>query len=393
MFLCKIALKLYLATSKINNNEVFTKEFVNADKYILYCMKLDKNSKKASIKFVKIGMVVMCMALGFISCKKDDDTTPPVPPRDRGEQQILDKDSLIKYLESHYYNSADFVSNPNPGISNLVITKLNDGETQAPEGSTLLLDAVEIKEVKYSGTDYEFYVLVLNQGGGDDKPTFADNVRVIYEGSLLDGTIIDKNDQVPTDFDLIGDIGVEGWRRVLPLFNTAEFFNENEDGTVVFTNKGVGVMFLPSGLGYYANTQTKVPAYSPLIFKFELLQMFENDHDGDGIPSYLEDLNEDGVFTVNYENIKDPNDDDTDGDYNPDYVDADDDGDGIPTRDEIEITTVNKPTRQEVLATVLADNQVLLNKIKKEQNGTYTGTIITFPDTDGDGIPDYLDAN
>jgi FKBP-type peptidyl-prolyl cis-trans isomerase FkpA len=359
----------------------------------LYCMKLDKNSKKASIKFVKIGMVVMCMALGFISCKKDDDTTPPVPPRDRGEQQILDKDSLIKYLESHYYNSADFVSNPNPGISNLVITKLNDGETQAPEGSTLLLDAVEIKEVKYSGTDYEFYVLVLNQGGGDDKPTFADNVRVIYEGSLLDGTIIDKNDQVPTDFDLIGDIGVEGWRRVLPLFNTAEFFNENEDGTVVFTNKGVGVMFLPSGLGYYANTQTKVPAYSPLIFKFELLQMFENDHDGDGIPSYLEDLNEDGVFTVNYENIKDPNDDDTDGDYNPDYVDADDDGDGIPTRDEIEITTVNKPTRQEVLATVLADNQVLLNKIKKEQNGTYTGTILTFPDTDGDGIPDYLDAN
>jgi FKBP-type peptidyl-prolyl cis-trans isomerase FkpA len=393
MFLCKIALILYLATSKINNNEVFIKEFVNADKYILYCMKLDKNSKKASIKFVKIGMVVMCMALGFISCKKDDDTTPPVPPRDRGEQQILDKDSLIKYLESHYYNSADFVSNPNPGISNLVITKLNDSETQAPEGSTLLLDAVEIKEVKYSGTDYEFYVLVLNQGGGDDKPTFADNVRVIYEGSLLDGTIIDKNDQVPTDFDLIGDIGVEGWRRVLPLFNTAEFFNENEDGTVVFTNKGVGVMFLPSGLGYYANTQTKVPAYSPLIFKFELLQMFENDHDGDGIPSYLEDLNEDGVFTVNYENIKDPNDDDTDGDYNPDYVDADDDGDGIPTRDEIEITTVNKPTRQEVLATVLADNQVLLNKIKKEQNGTYTGTILTFPDTDGDGIPDYLDAN
>src|SRR5690606_19961456 len=192
-----------------------------------------------------IGMVVMCMALGFISCKKDDDTTPPVPPRDRGEQQILDNDSLIKYLESHYYNSADFISNPNPSISDLVITKLNDGETQVPEGSTLLLDAVEVKEVKYSGTDYEFYVLVLNQGGGEDKPTFADNVRVIYEGSLLDGTIIDKNDQVPTDFDLIGDIGVEGWRRVLPLFNTAEFFNENEDGTVVFTNRGVGVMFLP----------------------------------------------------------------------------------------------------------------------------------------------------
>ena len=31
MFLCKIALKLYLATSKINNNEVFAMQFVNAD--------------------------------------------------------------------------------------------------------------------------------------------------------------------------------------------------------------------------------------------------------------------------------------------------------------------------------------------------------------------------
>src|SRR5690606_31183066 len=130
-----------------------------------------------------------------------------------------------------------------------------------------------------------------------------------------------------------------------------------------------------------------------LIFKFELLQMFQNDHDGDGIPSYLEDLNEDGEFTVNYENRNDPNDDDTDGDYNPDYADLDDDGDGILTKDEIEITTVNKPTRAEVLSTVLETNQVLLNKIKKEQDGSYTGTIITFTDTDGDGIPDYLDAN
>lgn len=390
MFLCKIALILYLATSKINNNEVFTKEFVNADKYILYCMKLEKNSKKASIKFLKIGVVVMCMALGFISCKKDDDTTPPVPPRDRGEQQILDKDSLIKYLESHYYNSADFVSNPNPSISDLVITKLNDGETQAPEGSTLLLDAVEVKEVKYSGTDYEFYVLVLNQGGGDDKPTFADDVLVNYEGFTLDNKVFDSSVN-PVTFELINLI--PGWRKVLPDFNTAESFDDNEDGTVNFINKGVGVMFLPSGLGYYANTQSKIPAYSPLIFKFELLQMYQNDFDGDGIPSYLEDLNKDGEFTANYDNIKDPNDDDTDGDYVLDYADTDDDGDGIPTRDEIEITTVKKPTRQEVLATVLADNQVLLNKIKKEQNGTYTGTILTFPDTDGDGIPDYLDAN
>src|SRR5690606_33690897 len=101
---------------------------------------------------------------------------------------------------------------------------------------------------------------------------------------------------------------------VLPLFNTAESFTEAEDGNVNFVNKGVGVMFLPSGLGYFSNASANTPAYSPLIFKFELLQMFQNDHDGDGIPSYLEDLNGDGQFTVNFENRNDPNDDDTDGD-------------------------------------------------------------------------------
>lgn len=354
-------------------------------------MKLEKNYRKTSINFGKIGLLILCLALTFSSCKKDDDDdTVLVPPRDRGEQQILDKDSLVKYLESHYYNSADFVSNPDPSISDLVITKLADGGV-VPDGSTLLMTAVgTAKNVNFSGTGYEFYVLNLNQGGGEDKPTFADNVLVNYEGFTLDNKIFDSS-VTPVTFDLINLI--PGWRKVIPEFNTAESFADTEDGTVNFVNKGVGVMFLPSGLGYFSNAQTKIPAYSPIAFKFELLQMYQNDFDGDGIPSYLEDLNKDGEFIVNYENRNDPNDDDTDGDYDPDYADFDDDNDGILTRDEIKITTVNKPTRAEVLATVLETDQVLLNKIKKEQDGTYTATILTFPDTDGDGIPDYLDAN
>lgn len=353
-------------------------------------MKLEKKNRKIAMNLGKIGVLILCLLLGFQSCKKDDDAAPLVPPRDRNEQQIVDKDSLLGYLETHYYNSADFEANPNPSISDLVITKLNPGENEAPEGNTLLLDAVDVKEVKYSGADYEFYVLVLNQGGGEDKPTFADDILVNYEGFTLDNKVFDSS-ITPETFELINLI--PGWRKVLPDFNTAESFADMEDGTVDFVNKGVGVMFLPSGLGYFSNAQTKIPAYSPIVFKFELLQMYQNDFDGDGIPSYLEDLNGDGEFTMNFENRNDPNDDDTDGNYELDYADPDDDGDGILTRNEIVISTINKPTRQEVLNTVLEDNQVLLNKIVKEQDGTYTGTILTFPDTDGDGIPDYLDAN
>ncbi|WP_157805274.1 FKBP-type peptidyl-prolyl cis-trans isomerase [Confluentibacter citreus] len=353
-------------------------------------MKVEKNNKKLQMNLGKIGLLMLFLTLGLLSCKKDDDdTTPPIPPRDRGEQQLIDNDSLIEYLESHYYNSADFVSNPNPSLSDIIITKLEEGEV-VPDGSTLLMTAVgDPKEVTYAGTPYEFYVLKLNQGGGEDKPTFADNIFFTYEGFTLDNKIFD-NVVSPITWSLTELI--PGWRKVLPDFNTAESFVDTEDGTVNFVNKGVGVMFLPSGLGYFANAQRNIPAYSPIIFKFELLRMFQNDFDGDGIPSYLEDLNGDGEFTVNFENPNDPDDDDTDGDFNPDYADTDDDGDGILTRDEIEITTVNKPTRQEVLDTPLQTDQVLLNKIRKEQDGTYTGTILTLKDTDGDGIPDYLDA-
>lgn len=360
-------------------------------------MKLEKSNRKLQKNLRKIGLLMLFLALGLSSCKKDDDDSAPVtPPRDRVVQQTLDKDSLIGYLETHYYNSADFEAIPNPSITDLVITELVEGGS-VPDGHTILKDSpkLSINTITYADTEYEFYVLKLNQGGGEDKPTFADDVFVNYEGFTLDNKIFDSS-VTPVTFELINL--VPGWRKVLPDFNTAESFANNDDGTVNFVNKGVGVMFLPSGLGYFSNAQSKIPAYSPIIFKFELLKMYQNDFDGDGIPSYLEDLNGDGEFTVNYENRNDPTDDDTNGKLinglpYPDYADTDDDGDGILTRNEIEIATIKKPTRQEILDTPLLDNQVLLNKIVKELDGTYTGTILTFKDTDGDDIPDYLDAD
>jgi len=80
-------------------------------------------------------------------------------------------------------------------------------------------------------------------------------------------------------------------------------------------------MFIPSGLAYFAGSQNGIPSYSNLIFKFELLQYEVDDHDNDGVPSYIEDYN------MNL----DVNDEDTDEDEIPDYFDVDDDGDGVLT--------------------------------------------------------------
>ena len=147
-----------------------------------------------------------------------------------------------------------------------------------------------------------------------------------YEGFTLSDAIFDSAVN-PVGFDLTGT--VSGWRKVIPQFNVAESFVENGDGTVSFVNQGIGVMFLPSGLGYFSSPATGIPAYSPIIFKFELLQTSENDHDNDSIPSYLEDIDGDGELFDN-----------TDGDVNPNgfpiynYLDSDDDGDGVLTINE-----------------------------------------------------------
>jgi hypothetical protein len=67
-------------------------------------------------------------------------------------------------------------------------------------------------------------------------------------------------------------------------------------------------LFLPDWLC----CQVLVPSYSPLVFSFKLFELQRLDQDGDGIPSYLEDLDGDGYSRVLATGVLNP--DDTDGD-------------------------------------------------------------------------------
>ncbi len=320
------------------------------------------------MKIRKITLYILCAIVMFVSCNKDDgglDVTE-VPIRDRTEQQVVDKDSLIGYLETHYYNSGDFVSNTNPSINDLIISELpSDGVLPDPANNTLLIDAIEVKNTSLADIDYEYYILRLNQGGGVDKPNFPDNIRVNFSGNLLDEVVFDSSAN-PIDFDLTNL--VPGWGRTLPQFNVAESFIENGDGTIGFTNAGVGVMFLPSGLAFYSDSPPSVPLYSNVIFRFELYQSEINDHDLDGVPSYLEDV--DGDFNLGN--------DDTDEDGAQDFIDGDDDNDGTLTVEE--------------------DLEDIDPNVDSSGDGNLTNDLDgdgdpTNDDTDGDGIPNYLDTD
>ncbi len=330
-----------------------------------------------SIKFI---VFLLLASIIIVSCKDDDNNTVVVDIRDRGEQQLAYSDSLIDYLSSHYYNSDFFQTGTNHTYTDIVISELLEGEN-VPAGHTLLIDAVETHTTNYEETDYEYYILRLNQGGGE-SPKFTDQVRVRYEGSLVETD--ETFDGVITPIDLlmqgVGLSGgvIRGWQLVLPQFSTSVDFTLN-NGIVEFNNYGLGVMFLPSGLGYFSGTGSgTLSSYSNLVFKFELLQYQEVDHDGDGIPSYVEDINSD----------LDVLEDDTDEDLAPNYVDIDDDVDGINTFDELILSTYTVDTNINEEEPVLASNEYEFSR--STSNGIITINTVTAVDSDNNGTPDYL---
>ncbi len=307
------------------------------------------------MRLTRLLIIGVLLSTFFIACKSDDDNGPEqIPPRDQGEQAIADDEAIISYLQTHFYNKEDF-ENPSEGFDYKIrfdtISGENSNKAPLMESNLLSTEIVTRNEV-----DYTIYILKIREGVGA-HPTFADSTFQNYKGELLNRTIFD-NTVNPVWFDHPGTltqnnpgIAVTGLTRVLTHFGEASGFTVNADNTVSWSNDfGIGAVFVPSGLAYFANGTATIPAYSPLIFSFQLYRVNEADHDRDGIPSYMEDIDGDGILSN----------DDSDGNTIPDYLDADDDGDGTLTRDEIIIN----------------------------EDGS-----IEFPDTSGNGIPDYLDPD
>ncbi len=324
-------------------------------------------------------LLLLGLAITLNSCKSDDGLIDPVPIADRGEQQIIDKAELIEYLSSHYYNSNFFRINPDATINDLVITKLEDGQS-VPTNHRLLMDAVVTETTTYEEVEYDYHILTLQQGGGE-APHFSDRVRLIYQGFTLDSNANNLSEAfdsspTPVEFELVSLI--RGWPLVIPEFNVADSFMENGDGTITYNNPGRGVMFIPSGLAYFNQVTAGIVEYSELLFKFELYQTEVADHDFDGLPSFVEDTNADLDVTN----------DDTDENGISNFNDPDDDGDGVLTFNELQQTeyeiNVGDPDP------TFGENEFEI--IREEEGGKIMITTVKMVDANNNSIFDHLDA-
>jgi FKBP-type peptidyl-prolyl cis-trans isomerase len=341
------------------------------------------------IKTLRFSLYILVLLVAFISCEQDDGPLGTFEERDRTEQQAADKDSLLAYFATHYYNSSFFESGSNHKYTDIIISALEQDENgnyldmPNPDQNTLLIDAIETYTTEYLDTEYEYYILRLNQGSGK-APKFTDAIRVKYEGTSVDTGEVFDSKITPIDLPLVGNgfttFGtIKAWQLIMPLFNTAVDFSIDGNGNVNYMDFGLGVMFVPSGLAYFSGSNTG-SSYDNLIFKFELLQYEEQDHDNDGLPSYVEDLNGD----------LDINDNDTDEDGFPNYIDQDDDGDGVPTINELVQTIYTVDTNVGDEEPMLVENEYELSR-STSSSGVITITTVKALDINSNGVLDYLD--
>ncbi len=263
------------------------------------------------MKNIYKALCLVLLATVFAGCPSDDSTsTTPITPY--ADQKPIDEDAIDNFLSTHYVTvDANY---------NTTFTEIPVGGTQTPISQMTNLESITVHR---NDLDYTLKYLKLREGVGE-QPIKVDSAFVSYKGSLLSDTVFDLANS-PVWFKL--DEVVPGWGEIISKFKTGTS-TANPNGTVIYSDYGAGVMFLPSAFGYYSVPIGDIPAYSPLIFNFKLYDQFHRDHDSDKVRSMYEYYDSNGYVL------------DTDGDGTPDYLDLDDDNDAVLTIEEVRSSAV-----------------------------------------------------
>ncbi|NND88755.1 MAG: hypothetical protein HKM28_05870 [Flavobacteriaceae bacterium] len=338
------------------------------------------------MKNIKFILTFCAVALMFLqSCKNDeDDGIITIPPRDRGEEAVVATMEIEEYLATHFYNYEEFQS-PSPDFDYRIQFDTIAGENA---GKIPLIDQVDFKMVQDRVDEdvmYKLYYLKVIQGEGNEVQ-FPDILDISFEGRFLTNEVFDNSD-LPARLDLTAVIN--GFQDGLSEFNGANETIVNPDGTVSFEGYGVGAVFIPSGLGYFAtppvpepgSSVTQIGLYQQLIFTFQVYNVIKGDQDNDGVPTVMEDYNNNQI----------EEDDNFDEDFTLDFNDEDDDNDGRLTRNEI--TQNNYTLNDGDPEPVLGPDETEVYRVRDFINNTTIITTVVAPDTDNDGQPDYLDED
>jgi hypothetical protein len=305
------------------------------------------------------------------SCSSDSTSITATPARDHAVQFLVEEKLIEQFLKEYYpvitYNSNGDVANIQVKkvqystdlsfasfyhANNTILSNGNYKGIDENVNESILPTTYPVlikKNFFHQGTIYSYWYFMVKPGAvtkipygytqaTSARPTEYDGVILDYKGYTLKEGLFDstikyalsessfETTNYPAELRLTGV--VRGFSRILPKFGSSSTTTIGADGSVTYQGYGAGVMIFPSGMGYYNVSSTIIPAYSPLLFSFNLYDVKRFDQDQDGVMNFREDINRDGYFYASTSTLLN---DDTDNDGTNDALDYDDDGDGIIT--------------------------------------------------------------
>ena len=136
-----------------------------------------------------------------------------------------------------------------------LITLKKQADENAKIGQAFLAENAKKPGIKTTKSGLQYQIL---QEGKGKSPSANSNVRVHYEGRLLDGTVFDSSVErgEPIEFPL--NQVIPGWTEGLQLMKEG----------------GKATLYIPSQLGYgEQGVPGTIPPHSTLIFDVELIEV------------------------------------------------------------------------------------------------------------------------
>lgn len=129
-------------------------------------------------------------------------------------------------------------------------------------GEKFLEDNLKNPGVKSTPSGLQYRVVRANPG--KPKPGKGDEVKVNYEGTLIDGTVFDSSysSGQPVIFKL--DSLIPAWIEAIPMMSVGEEW----------------LLFVPPKLGYGDRATPSIPANSVLVFRIELIAFLPTGNQG-----------------------------------------------------------------------------------------------------------------
>ena len=204
--------------------------------------------------FFPIAMVFFVL---LVSCTEDTEEE-----FDHVAQYEIERDSLLGYLSSHYYDDVtdrfeDITSENENTVTALSLDSRLDSITHT-------LEDIDV--------EYTMYVFHINEGGGDTVADDNDLVWVQYTVLNLENEGFDEVTFQEDSADVDLSESIVGWQLGIPTFKPASEVDETSDPTSPrsFINPGEGFLMIPSGLAYQNIGTTAIGENEILMFRLAL---------------------------------------------------------------------------------------------------------------------------